>query len=101
MPKFSIKYAPEALEEIKQIVDYYNSLVEGLGLRFKKISICHKILKLNPAYNSFRYDEVRFAIGKKIPYAIHYTIDQTKNIIKIQAVLGFSQNPDINWMIRF
>ena len=67
MPKFSIKYAPEALEEIKQIVDYYNSLVDVLGFRFKKISICHKILKLNSVYNSFRYDEVRFAIVKKSP----------------------------------
>ena len=73
-------------------------LVSGL----KKISICHKILKLNSVYNSFRYDEVSFAIVKKIHYAIHYTIDQTKNIIKkIQAILGFSQNPDINWKIRF
>ena len=83
-------------------MDYYNSLVDGLGLRFKKnLLAAIKILKLNPVYNSFRYDEVRFAIVKKFPYAIHYTIDQTKNIIKIQAVLGFSQNPDINWMIRF
>ncbi len=42
MPKFSIKYAPEALQEIKQIVDYYNSLADGLGFRLKKkFTICH------------------------------------------------------------
>jgi hypothetical protein len=102
MLKFSIKYAPDALQEIKQIVDYYNSLADGLGFRFKKnLLSAINILKLNPAYNSFRYDDVRFAVVKKFPYAAHYTIDQTNSIVKIQAVLGFSQNPDINWMIRF
>ena len=70
MPKFSIKYAPEALQEIKQIVEYYNRLSAGLGNRFnQQLLAAIKALKNNPHYNSFRYDEVRLAVVDKFPYA--------------------------------
>ena len=100
MPKFSIKYAPEALQEIKQIVEYYNRLSAGLGNRFnQQLLAAIKALKNNPHYNSFRYDEVRLAVVDKFPYAAHYTVDGM--LVKIQAVLAFKQNPDNNWITRF
>lgn len=100
--KYTIQFAPESLDEIKRVVDYYNNLSYGLGTRFKQNFIdAVKKLKTNPAYSSIRYDEVRFAVIKKFPYAAHYTIDEKKKVVKIQALLGFKQNPDTNWMIRF
>jgi hypothetical protein len=36
MPQYKIKYAPKVLQEIKHIVEYYNSLSAGLGNRFKQ-----------------------------------------------------------------
>lgn len=102
MQLFTVKYAPEALHEIKNAVDYYNDLYEGLGKRFKQnLLAAIKKAKLNPTYNSCRYSNVRFAVVKKFPYCIHYTIDQENHIVKIQALLAFSQNPDNNWRIRF
>ncbi len=102
MPRFIIKYAPEALQEIQHGVDYYNILSDGLGNRFKQnLLAAIKAAKLNPSYNSVRYNNVRFAVVKKFPYAAHYTIDEDSHIVKIQAVLAFSQNPDTNWRIRF
>lgn len=102
MPGFTVKYAPEALLEIQQAVDYYNKVSEGLGRRFKQNLLdTIKGTKRNLTYNSFKYDNVRFAVVKKFPYAAHYTIDQNNHIVKIQAVLAFSQNPDTNWRIRF
>ena len=102
MPRFSVKYAPEALEEIQDAIDYYNKISDRLGSRFRQnILIAIKAAKLNPTYNSIRYNDVRFAVVKKFPYAAHYTIDQDNHIVKIQAVLGFSQNPDANRMSRF
>lgn len=72
MPRFTVKYAPEALQEIQHTVDYYNSLADGLGNRFKQnLLAAIKAAKLNPTYNSFRYDDVRFAVVsvcKKTPY---------------------------------
>jgi hypothetical protein len=38
---------------------------------------------------------------KKFPYAAHYTIDEENHIIKIQGVLGFSQDSEANWKVRF
>ena len=102
MSEFTVKYSSEALQEIKQAVDYYNKLSDGLGDSFKQnLLAAVKAAKLNPTYNSFRYDDVRFTVVKKFPYAAHYTIDQDIHIVKIQAVLSFSQNPDTNWRIRF
>lgn len=102
MPGFTVKYAPEALQEIQHAVDYYNRVSDGLGRSFKQNLLnTIKATKKNPTYNSFRYDDVRFAVVKKFPYAVHYTIDQKNHILKIQALLAFSQNPDTNWRIRF
>lgn len=102
MPRFSVKYAPEALEEIQDAIDYYKKISDRLGSRFRQnLLIAIKAAKLNPTYNSIRYGDVRFAVVKKFPYAVHYTIDHDNHIVKIQAVLSFSQNPDTNWMSRF
>ena len=99
---YKLKFAPEVFNEIKQSVNYYNNLSYGLGNRFKQNFLdAIKKLKTNPAYSSIRYDEVRFAVIKKFPYAVHYTVDEKLKIIKIQAVLSFKQNPDNNWKIRF
>ena len=59
------------------------------------------LFKQNPFTRSFRYDNVRFAVVKKFPYAAHYTIDEENHIIKIQGVLGFSQDSEANWKLRF
>jgi plasmid stabilization system protein ParE len=102
MVNFSLEFSPEALEEIRHIIRYYNDVSPKLGNVFKRNLLASlKSVKGHPTYNSFRYDEVRFACVKKFPYAAHYTIDETKKVVKIQAVLSFSQNPDTNWRIRF
>ncbi|MEO5650854.1 MAG: type II toxin-antitoxin system RelE/ParE family toxin [Ginsengibacter sp.] len=102
MPCFKVAYSPESLLEIKRIVEWYNDISNGLGDRFKKNILAEiAAIKRNPFTRSFRYDEVRFAVIKKFPYAAHYTIDEANNLIKIQAVLGFAQDSDTNWKIKF
>jgi plasmid stabilization system protein ParE len=102
MPRFKVAYSPESLQEIKRIVEWYNAASPGLGERFKK-NLLNEIaaIKQAPFTRSFRYDEVRFAVVKKFPYAAHYTVDEDNNLIKIQAVLGFAQDSDTNWKMRF
>lgn len=102
MPRFKVAYSSESLQEIKRIVDWYNTSAKGLGDRFKKNLLAEiAVIKQNPFTRSFRYDEVRFAVVKKFPYAAHYTIDEANRLIKIQAVLGFAQDSDTNWKMRF
>jgi len=102
MPRFKVAYSPESLQEIKRIVEWYNDASSGLGERFKQNLLKEiTIIKQSPLTRSFRYDEVRFAVVKKFPYAAHYTVDEQHKLIKIQAVLSFAQDSDTNWKMRF
>jgi hypothetical protein len=97
-----VLYAPEALTEIKEVADYYNSENKRLGARFKTSLMSEiKAIKARPLSRSFRYDDVRFAVVKKFPYAAHYTVDQRAKLIKIQAVLAFARDDKANWRKRF
>jgi hypothetical protein len=102
MPRFKVAYSPESLQEITRIIKWYNDVSAGLGNRFRKNLLAEiAAIKKNPFTRSYRYDAVRFAVVKKFPYAAHYTVDETNNLIKIQAVLGFAQDADANWRMRF
>jgi plasmid stabilization system protein ParE len=102
MAGFKIVYSPESLEEIKRIIQWYSEINKELGNRFKKSLLAEiSTIKQNPFTRSVRYDNVRFAVIKRFPYAIHYIIDKPADLIKIQAVLGFAQDSEMNWKIRF
>ena len=77
MPRFKLSFSPESLKEIERIVVFYNDTSTGLGTRFKKTLLTELATsKLNPFARSFRYNNVRFAVVKKFPYAAHFTIDE-------------------------
>ena len=100
MPLYKIKYTTESLKELREIINYYESLSTGLGKRFRQnFLIAIGKIKANPFYASVRYDNVRFAAVNKFPYAAHYTVDDVRKYVIIYAVLGFRQDPDTNWKI--
>lgn len=102
MPRFKLSFSPESLKEIERVVIFYNDASTGLGTRFKKNLLTELAAIIqNPFTRSFRYDNVRFAVVKKFPYAAHYTIDEENLNIKIQGVFGFSQDTEANWKVRF
>ncbi len=102
MSAYKILYAPEALEEIKIAVAYYNKQSKGLGAKFKNNLLAEiSAIKQRPLSRSARYENVRFAVVKKFPYAAHYTVDEQLHLIKIQAVLAFKQDDKTNWKQRF
>lgn len=102
MPHFKIVFSPESLAEMEQISFYYKQISKELSEKFKA-SLLKEItaIRQNPFTRSIRYENVRFAVVKKFPYAIHYTVDEKNRLIKIQAVLSFSQNDERNWRKRF
>jgi len=90
---YQLLFTPEAIGHIKHISEWYNNQKKGLGARFKSnLKNVLADVKKNPFYHSFRYDDVRFAIPDKFPYAAHYTIKE--NIIIVHAVFAFKENPD-------
>ncbi len=102
MPLYKLLFSPESLKEIEAIVFYYDQKSNGLSKRFKSnLLAALNAIKANPQSRSFRYNNVRFAVVTKFPYAAHYTVDEQARIIKIQAVLGFKQDDKTNWKLRF
>lgn len=102
MPRFKLAFSPESLQETERIIAFYNEASKGLGDRFKNNLLSElKSIRKNPFTRSYRYENVRFAVVKRFPYAAHYTIDEKNRVIKIQGVFGFSQDSEANWKIRF
>jgi hypothetical protein len=67
MSRFKIVYSPESLQEITRIISWYKEIDHSLGNRFKKNLLAEiETLKQNPFTRSIRYDDVRFAVVKKI-----------------------------------
>ncbi|MDX2049136.1 MAG: type II toxin-antitoxin system RelE/ParE family toxin [Chitinophagaceae bacterium] len=99
MKKYKLFFTGEAVDEIKHIAAWYELQKRGLGKRFKTL-LKEELgkIKQNPFTRSVRYDNVRFAVPAVFPYAAHYTIDEPTRTVTIHAVLGFSQDPEENWL---
>ncbi len=98
MTKYSIFYTPESIEQIKHIIHWYEGINKDLGKRFKSnLIIAINTIRKNPFTPSFRYDEVRYAVVNKFPYAAHYTVNKNNLTIVIHAVFAFQENPE-KWL---
>lgn len=94
MKKYKIIFTPESIQQITHISNWYNNESNGLGKKFKiNLKSTLDRLRDNPFINPVRYDEVRFAIPHKFPYAAHYTISVSNSILTIHAVFAFKESP--------
>ncbi|PQJ09972.1 hypothetical protein CJD36_014835 [Flavipsychrobacter stenotrophus] len=97
MQEYKPILTPRAISEIQKAVDYYNGQLHGLGKRFyQDFKKQVKAISTNPFSRAVRYNDIRFAVLDKFPYAAHYTIID-KNIV-ILAVLSMYQDPQSNWV---
>jgi hypothetical protein len=91
---FKIKYHPEVFSDIQNAVDWYNAQQFGLGDRFYTILKEHlNFLKNSASHFAIRYDDVHCMPIRKFPYMIHYRIDQTHKLIKVEAILNTNRDP--------
>ena len=101
MGSYKLKITPEAFQEIQKAIDYYNIRSKGLGKRFYlDLQAQFTLIKKNPFARSVRYDDVRFALLHRFPYAAHFTINEKIRTIIIQAVLSDYQDPETHWKKR-
>jgi toxin ParE1/3/4 len=92
---FKIKVDPEALDDIQENINWYNSQQPGLGKRFhKEVKSYFNKLKSNPFFQ-VRYDDVHCLPLKKFPYMIHYTINEKDKLVIIHAIFNTSRDPKI------
>ncbi len=92
---YLLGFHPGFISELEKAILYYSSESGKLAEKFK-IATRKQLtgLKRNPHLRAVRYADVRFARIEKFPYAIHYSIDDTRKEVYIYALLSDYQNPD-------
>ncbi len=96
-PLYKLIFSPDVESDVKNAYNYYNSVLKGLGKRFKnELKKQLILLKINPLTNSYRYDSVRLATINHFPYSIHYTINNKQ--IVVHAIICDYRNPNEYWV---
>ena len=91
---FEILILNAAERDIDLAFDYYSTINPKLGKRFiKLLSAAFEDLRNNPFYQ-IRYDNFRMKLVNKFPYAIHYTLDTDRHLLRVYGVRCTYQNPD-------
>lgn len=81
--------------EVDEIIQYYESVSNGLGTKFNnEFEDYVETLKIFPFFEE-KYDIVRTLPLKKFPYTIHFTVDELEKTVSIQAVASNHQDPNI------
>lgn len=93
---YKSKILPEAKEDMRLAVEWYNEQRTNLGRQFvKRVRERIAFLKKNPFSCQVRYLDVHTALIKQFPYMLHYTINKEKKEIIVLTVLHTSRNPKI------
>jgi hypothetical protein len=97
MHSYHVIFTPRAIKQIQATVDYYNSLQNGLGKRFiQDLKRQLSSVRQHPFSRAIRYDDIRFAVLDKFPYAAHYNIED--DMIIVYGVLSMFQDPENSWI---
>lgn len=97
---YNIKIDEDALNDLREIVIWYNNQLQNLGLRFhKQVKSQINSLKNQPYICAIRYSDIRCMLIKKFPFMIHYTINEDFKLVEIYSIFHTSRNPEI-WNSR-
>jgi len=94
MKHFDVILSPSALSDLKTIRKWYNQRQAGLGRALiNDVELTVSSIGQNPYFGSIKYKNIRTVSCSKFPYAIHYSIDETKGIVIIAAIFHLHRNP--------
>lgn len=89
----SVLIDPRASNDVQEAIKFYDEQRAGLGRLFEAELNKHlQILQQQPFFHE-RYDAVRCLPLKKYPYMIHFTIDESRQMVNIVAVFHTALNP--------
>jgi len=94
MKHFDVILSSEALNDLRNIRTWYNQKQSGLGKALiNDVELTVSSIEQNPFFGSIKYKNIRTVSCSKFPYAIHYSIDETKGIVLIAAIFHLHRNP--------
>lgn len=90
--KYHLIIKPGAALDLLESANWFEDQKERLGKRFLA-AVDEKLAMVteNPLHYQVRYKTTRFALVKRFPYAIHYTVEE--DTIYVLAVLSTHRNP--------
>lgn len=92
--EFKVVILKRANLEIEEAYLYYESIQDGLGLKFIYDYENHLDTLYKNPYFEKRYDIIRMLPLKKFPYSIHFSVDEINKIVTVHAIILEYQNPD-------
>ena len=96
--EYKLKIEPVAKLDIQNEINYYNNKQKGLGKKFhNEVKVYFKSIQSNPFFQ-VRYDEVHCLPLKTFPIMIHYTINKSKKIVIVRALINTSKKPNTAWL---
>jgi toxin ParE1/3/4 len=88
--------SPQAIDDIQQVIDYYNTCQKGLGKRFhSEVKKTFSSIQKTPSFQ-IRYDEVRCCPVRVFPFMIHYTFED--EIVFVWGIKATALNPEKYWI---
>lgn len=91
---FEILLSQDAIQDIDNGFEYYNSKSDGLGFEFTDtINIYLTKISHVPTASAIRYDNVRVKPVSTFPYTIHFIIDEINYNISVIRVFNTWQEP--------
>ncbi len=85
---YNSQYFDQVFTDIQEAKIWYKEQKEGLEVEFALAieTAIQKVLKMPTAYSP-RYKKVRIAHPKKIPYNIHFYIDEVNKMVVFTAIV--------------
>lgn len=97
---YKIVLSPPAIDDIREVSQWYNKRKAGLGLQFvKRIKEVTAYIQENPNMAQIRFEDIRVAVVKQFPYTIHYKIKEELKTVLIHAILHDHRDPRV-WSER-
>lgn len=94
MKTHKILFSQGALLDMRDARLWYNLQQKGLGKRFTEdVRKTVVSVKLNPYFASVKFENIRTAVCKTFPYAVHYEIDEGESLVRITSIFHFSRRP--------
>ncbi len=95
---YSLYYYDVVKIDLIEAKKWYKKHQPGLEIRFAaEVKDCFKRLQNNPLNYEIKYKNVRTAFTAIFPYAIHFYLDDAKQLIVIIGIIHQSRNPDLSY----
>jgi len=95
---YKVHFSLEYYANFKDAKKWYNKQQVGLGKYFAaNVKIALNDIKKTPFFRVY-YANIRCLQVPNFPYLIHFSIDETTNIIYILAVINTDRNPEISYL---